>query len=156
VGIFTTSGVNGSLNVFVGDTAVGSSIAVTINAITVDVNGKVTSLGGTAPNTGDISGVTLTTDVGAKAALGTIKTAIGVVSSNRAAIGSGINRLQAAVAVLQTQSQNTQAAESTIRDANVAAEVANLTKYQILAQSGMAALGQANAQGQAVLSLLRQ
>jgi len=154
VGIFTTAGVNGSLNVFVGDTAVGSSIAVSINTITADTNnGTVSDLGGGA---GNISGVDLTTSDGAKTALNTIKTAIGVVSTNRASIGSGINRLQAAVAVLQTQSQNTQSAESTIRDANVAQEVANLTKYQILAQSGMAALGQANSQGQAVLALLRQ
>jgi flagellin len=58
--------------------------------------------------------------------------------------------------VLQTQSQNTQAAESIIRDANVAEEVANLTKYQILTQSGMAALAQANISSQSVLSLLRQ
>jgi flagellin len=65
-----------------------------------------------------------------------------------------MNRLQAAVAVLQSQSQNTQAAESTIRDANIAQEVANLTRYQILAQSGIAALAQANANGQIVLKLL--
>jgi len=155
MGIFTTgtNNVNGSLNVFVGDTAVGSSIAVSINTITADIaNGTVSNLG----TGGDLSGIDLTTDTGAKAALGDIKTAIGIVSTSRASIGSGINRLQAAVAVLQTQSQNTQSAESTIRDANVAQEVANLTKYQILAQSGMAALGQANAQGQAVLALLRQ
>ena len=63
--------------------------------------------------------------------------------------------VQSLVAVLQTQSQNTQAAESSIRDANVAEEVANLTKYQILAQSGIAALAQANANSQSVLSLLR-
>ena len=74
----------------------------------------------------------------------------------RASIGAGINRLQSAVAVLQTQSQNTQAAESSIRDANIAEEVANLTKYQILAQSGIAALAQANSSSQTVLSLLRQ
>ena len=73
----------------------------------------------------------------------------------RASIGAGMNRLQSAVAVLQTQSQNTAAAESSIRDANIAEEVGNLTKYQILAQSGMAALAQANSNSQSVLSLLR-
>jgi flagellin len=67
-----------------------------------------------------------------------------------------MNRLQSAVAVLQTTSQNTQAAESTIRDANMAEEVANLTKYQILVQSGIAALSQANANSQLILALLRQ
>jgi flagellin len=78
------------------------------------------------------------------------------VSSSRATIGAGMNRLQSAVAVMQAQSQNTQAAESTIRDANVAEEVANLTKYQILAQSGIAALAQANGNSQIVLALLEK
>ena len=67
-----------------------------------------------------------------------------------------MNRLQSAVAVLQSQSINTQAAESVIRDANVAEEVANLTKYQILAQSGMAALTQANLSSQQVLALVKR
>jgi flagellin len=70
-------------------------------------------------------------------------------------VGAGINRLQAAVAVMATQSQNSQAAESTIRDANVAQEVSNLTKYQILAQSGIAALAQANMNSQNILSLFK-
>jgi flagellin len=58
--------------------------------------------------------------------------------------------------VLQAQSINTQSAESVIRDANVAEEVANLTKYQILAQSGISALAQANTNSQLALSLLRR
>jgi flagellin len=73
----------------------------------------------------------------------------------RASIGAGMNRLQSAVSVLQTIAQNTQSAESTIRDANYAEEVSNLTKFQILSQSGMAALAQANSSSQNILSLLR-
>jgi flagellin len=150
VGIFTTSGINGSLSVFVGDMSGVSSISVTISAITVS-GSTVTALGGQ-----DLSGVSLSTVNGAAAGLTTIKNAVAGVSTSRASVGAGINRLQAAVSVLQIQSQNTQAAESTIRDANIAEEVANLTKYQILGQSGMAALAQANAIGQNVLSLLSQ
>jgi flagellin len=149
-GIFTASGLNGALSVFVGDMTSTSSIAVTIGTITTS-GSTVTSVGGT-----DISGVSLTTQSGAVSALASIKSAINGVSSSRAAIGSGINRLQSAVSVLQTTSQNTQAAESVIRDANIAEEVASLTKYQILAQSGISALAQANAQSQSVLTLLRQ
>ena len=67
-----------------------------------------------------------------------------------------MNRLQSAVAVLQSQSINTQAAESVIRDANVAEEVANLTKYQILAQSGISALAQANLNSEQVLALIQK
>jgi flagellin len=146
--LFTTTGINGSLSVFVGDISGVSSIAVTINTITTS-GSTVTSLGGQS-----LASVDLTTQSGAATALTTLKNVLSAVSNNRASIGAGMNRLQAAVAVLQSQSQNTQAAESTIRDANIAQEVANLTKYQILAQSGIAALAQANANGQIVLKLL--
>jgi flagellin len=147
--IFTTSGLNGSLSVFVGDTSGISSISVTVNLITTSGT-FVTNLGGQ-----NLQTVDLTTQSGAAAALITIKDALAGVSGNRASLGAGMNRLQAAVTVLQNQAQNTQAAESTIRDANVAQEISNLTKFQILAQSGLAALTQANAQGQLVLSLLQ-
>jgi flagellin len=148
-GVFTTGGINGSLSVYVGDLTGASSIAVTISTITTS-GSTVTSLGGQ-----NLAGVTLTTQDNAATSLTTIKNALNIVSNMRAGIGAGINRLQSAVAVLQTQSQNTQAAESSIRDANIAEEVANLTKYQILAQSGIAALAQANSSSQSVLSLLR-
>jgi flagellin len=148
-GIFTTGGVNGSLSVYVGDLTGTSSISVSISTITTGSN-QVTSLAGT-----NLAGINLTTQDSAASSLTTIKNALNGVSNMRASIGAGINRLQSAVAVLQTQSQNTQSAESSIRDANIAEEVANLTKYQILAQSGIAALAQANSSSQTVLSLLR-
>ncbi len=149
VGIFTTDGVNGSLSIFVGDTSGASSISVTISTITTSA-ATVTNLGGA-----DLSGVDLTTQAGAVSALTTLRDALRGVSSNRAAIGAGMNRLQSAVAVIGNTSQNSQAAESAIRDANVAEEVTNLTKYQILAQSGIAALTQANSTHQTVLSLFK-
>lgn len=149
--LFTAAGFNGSVGVFVGDLSGISSISVTIQTITVSGQ-TVTALGTGGQN---LSSVSLTTQDTAASALTTLKNALGTVSSMRAEIGSGINRLQSAVAVLQTQSQNTQAAESGIRDANVAQEVANLVKYQILAQSGTAALAQANSSSQLVLSLIK-
>jgi len=148
-GIFTTGGFNGTVSVFVGDTSKASSIAVTIDTITVAGN-TVTSVGKT-----NIATIDLTTSANAVTSLTQVKAAIDGVAKSRASIGSGINRLQAAVAVLQSQSQNTTAAESTIRDANIAQEVANLTKYQILAQSGISALAQANASSQQVLRLMQ-
>ena len=147
--IFTTAGINGSLSVFVGDMSSASSISVTIGAITTS-GSTVTDIGGQ-----NLATIDLTTAASSAAALTTIKNAVTGVSRGRADIGAGINRLQAAVSVLQAQSQNTQAAESTIRDANIAEEIANLTKYQILAQAGIAALAQANSNSQNVLSLLR-
>jgi len=148
-GIFTTGGVNGSLSVYVGDITGASSISVTIGTITTS-SGTVTSLASQ-----NLASISLTTQDNAATSLTTIKNALNGVSNMRANIGAGINRLQTAVSVLQTQSQNTQAAESSIRDANIAEEVANLTKYQILAQSGIASLAQANSSSQTVLSLLR-
>ena len=61
----------------------------------------------------------------------------------------------ATASVVSTTSQNLQAAEGQIRDANIAEEVVNLTKYQVLSQTGLAALAQANASSQSVLTLLR-
>ncbi len=150
VGIFTTSGLGGSLSVFVGDISTASYINVNIDTITTSGD-TVTDLGGQ-----DLSSIDLTTAAGAATALGSIKNALGAVASARAEIGGGMNRLQSAVAVLQAQSINTQAAESVIRDANVAEEVANLTKYQILAQSGISALAQANLNSQQVLALIQK
>jgi flagellin len=151
VSIFTTAGLDGSLSVFVGDIFGSSSIAVTINTITADTTtGAVTNLGGQ-----DLTAIDLTTQNGAAASLGIIKNAIIATANDRGAVGAGMNRLQSAVQVMSSQSLNTQSAESTIRDANMAEEVSNLTKYQILSQTGTAALAQANAQSQTILSLMR-
>jgi len=148
--LFTAgSGIDGTLSVYIGDISSSSSINVTIGSITT-TGETVTSLG-----TQNLTGVDLTTAAAAATSLTVIKNAVTGVAGMRANIGSGINRLQSAVAVLQNQSQNTQAAESSMRDANIAAEVTNLTRYQILAQSGIAALAQANSNSQTVLSLLR-
>jgi len=147
--IFQASGLNGKLSVFVGDMSGASSIAVTIAMVSV-AGQTVTGLGS---DNVSLAGVDLNSN--ASGAITTIKNALTSIAKERAAIGAGMNRLQSAVSVLQTQSQNTQSAESTIRDANFAEEVANLTKYQILAQSGMSALAQANTSSQSVLTLLR-
>ena len=66
-----------------------------------------------------------------------------------------MNRLQFAVSQAQTMSVSVAGSESRLRDANMAEEAANLTKYNILNQSGLAALAQANSGVQSVLTLLR-
>ncbi len=149
VKLFTADGLNGDLTAFVGDIFEDSSISVTINTITASGD-TVTDLGGQ-----DLTTVDLTTQAGAQAALGTIRDTLVAVANDRAAIGAGSNRLQAAVQVMQSQSINTQSAESTIRDANMAQEISNLTKYQILSQTGIAALSQANAQSSIILALMQ-
>jgi len=142
-------GLDGDLSVFVGDIFGSSSIAVTIDTITTSGE-TVTNIGGV-----DLTAVDLTTQDGAKDALGVVRDGLIAVANQRAAIGAGSNRLQSAVEVMQSQAINTQSAESTIRDANMATEITNLTKYQILSQTGMAALSQANAQSSSVMSLMR-
>ncbi len=84
-----------------------------------------------------------------------IATAVGLLGTAQGNVGALENRLQFAIGLAQSQSVNTQAAESRIRDANIAEESANMTKFNILTQSGIAALSQANQSSQSVLSLLR-
>ena len=131
-------------SIYVGDTQMSSFITVSI----AGAGGAGTSaLGLGTSNVSDASS--------AITALGELKDAIASVSKWRGALGAQQNRLTNSVAIIQVQSQNLQAAESSIRDANMAEEVVNMTKYQILLQSGMASLAQANASSQLVLSLLQ-
>src|SRR5579862_1392536 len=78
--------------------------------------------------------------------------ALGLVQGK---VGTGENQLQYAIQLAQSQIASFSGAESSIRDADVAAEAANLSKAQVLAQSSVAALVQANAMPQAVLALLK-
>jgi flagellin len=116
-------------------------------------------IGGTV-GAADVAGLALTgtavsSDTTAQAALTSITAAIASLGTVQAQVGTIENRLQYAISLAQSQIVNNSAAESRIRDANVAQEASNLTKYQILTQSGVAALAQANQSTGAVLALLR-
>jgi flagellin len=95
------------------------------------------------------------TQAGAEAAVTALATAIAQLGSAQAAVGKGENELGYAVSLAQSQITNFSAAESQIRDANVAQEAANLSKAQVLSQASIAAMAQANSAPQAVLTLLR-
>ena len=84
-----------------------------------------------------------------------VNAAITTLGTVQGQVGQLQNRLSYAISLAQSQIVNTKAAESRIRDANIAEESANLTRYNILNQSGIAALAQANQSTSAVLSLLR-
>ena len=101
----------------------------------------------------NISAMDLGTSAGALSALTSIDTAITTHSTARGNIGSYMNRLGYASANLATTVQNIQAAESAIRDADMAEEMTAFTKNQILMQAGTAMLTQANMAPQMVLSL---
>jgi flagellin len=103
----------------------------------------------------NITGLKVDSAVNAAAAVANLATAVGLLGTAQGNVGALENRLQFAVGLAQSQSVNNSAAESRIRDANVAEESANMTKYNILTQSGIAALSQANQSSQSILSLLR-
>ena len=91
----------------------------------------------------------------AKQALTALTSAITNLSSVQGRIGAAQNQLGYAISLAQSQISNFSAAESRIRDADIASEAANLTKAQVLQQASIAAMAQANSAPQAVLSLLR-
>ncbi|MEE4563285.1 flagellin Hag [Paenibacillus polymyxa] len=102
-----------------------------------------------------VDGIGISTQASANAAITTINTAIETVSSERAKLGAYQNRLEHTINNLGTTSENLSAAESRIRDVDMAKEMMNQTKNNILAQASQAMLAQANQQPQAVLQLLR-
>ena len=101
-----------------------------------------------------IDSLSLGSVASAQAALTNVDTAIASLSTSRGTLGAMQNRLGYAAANLSTTIENVQAAESVIRDVDMAAEMTTFTKNQILLQAGTAMLAQANAAPQAVLSLL--
>ncbi len=113
----------------------------------------ITNMGATA--LGLTAAIDVTTAANATTAIGAIDTALTTVTSARANLGASINRFEQTVSNLRVTVENLSAARSRIQDADFAAETAALTRVQILQQSGMAVLSQANAIPQGVLSLLR-
>ncbi|MCY0967068.1 flagellin [Parathalassolituus penaei] len=102
-----------------------------------------------------LSEIDISTYDGAQAAIKAVDNAIEQVASQRADLGAIQNRMESTVSNLQVTSENLNAANSRIQDADFAAETAEMSRTQVLQQAGMSILAQANASGQNVLSLLR-
>lgn len=117
--------------------------------------GTMTSAGLGVRNVGDGTIITLASPDGSNRAIGNIDEALKRVNKQRADLGAYQNRLEHAIRGIDVGAENLQAAESRIRDADMASEMISFTKNQILQQSGMAMLSQANSAPQSVLSLLR-
>ena len=96
-----------------------------------------------------------TTNNNAQSAISAIDNAIKTLGLVQGKVGAGENKLQYAITLAQSQISSFSAAESQIRDADVAAQAANLTKAQVLSQTSIAAMAQANAEPQSVLKLLQ-
>ncbi len=103
---------------------------------------------------GEPSGINVSTQEAADGAITTINDAIETVSAERSKLGAMQNRLEHTIANLGTSAENLQAAESRIRDLDMAAEIMEFTKSNILNQAATAMLAQANMAPQTVLQLL--
>lgn len=144
------------------DIQVGASSSATNNVITLSTEG-LTAVGTASGGLGLVgtgSGATvettaLLTKAAAQTELDNVRNAIDTIAARRGDIGAVRNRLQNTINVVSIQAQTLTAAESQIRDADIATEIVNLTKFQVLNQTGLSALAQANAQSQSVLSLIR-
>jgi flagellin len=140
----------GSANVFISDGDVTNPL---YNTISVNIGALSSSQIGSSSTT--LGTQNLGTSTGASAALTVINSAISDVAAMRGTIGAGINRLNSATNVINTQVQNLTSAQSSMQDANIGQVVANMSKYQVLEQTGISALAQANQNEQAVLKLLQ-
>ena len=104
---------------------------------------------------GALINVSVATKDAAMAALPALNDAVNSLGAAQAVVGKAENQLNYAIDLSQSEVTNFSSAESRIRDTDVAADAANLTKSQILAQASVAAMAQANAAAQAVLALLK-
>ncbi len=133
-------------------TATGSVITVDLTTAGVLSGLTITGLDSTGLATGTAA---LTSTAGATAAIGTLDTALKDVSTVRAKLGAFQNRFEHTINNLNVAVENLSASESRIRDVDMASEMVNFTKNQILSQAGTAMLAQANQAPQSVLRLLQ-
>jgi flagellin len=134
----------------------GSSQGFSVFVSNDGANGTIGGNVGAADTNGlGINALSVASAPNAAAAVATLATAVTTLGGVQAQVGTIENRLQYAINLAQSQVVNNTAAESRIRDANVAEEASNLTKFNILTQSGIASLAQANQANQSVLQLLR-
>ena len=138
---------NATLSVYIGggDTQAHAQVTIDLSGATniADSNGL-----GIANDTVDTKAHALT-------AITDLEAAVTALGKTQGAVGTGQNDLQFSIRLAQSQISNFSGAESGIRDADVAAEAANLTKAQVLEQSSLAALSQANTAPQALLKLFQ-
>ncbi|MEE1059425.1 MAG: flagellin [Treponema sp.] len=117
--------------------------------------GTMTSMALGIRNVGDETIMSLETPDEANRAIGTLDEALKKINKQRADLGAYQNRLEMTVKGLDIGAENLQASESRIRDTDMAAQMVEFTKDQVLSQAGTAMLAQANQSSQNVLSLLR-
>ena len=158
--ILTEIGKTGTDTEFNGLKILAGSVATAASAVTLQVGANASqniafTIGTVSTSDLGISGLAVSTAASATAAIASLDAAISTVTTSRANLGAIQNRLEHTINRLGMTSENLQAAESRIRDADMASEMIEFTKNQILQQSGTAMLAQANQAPQSILSLLR-
>ncbi|MGD0790110.1 MAG: flagellin [Terracidiphilus sp.] len=147
-------GISGS----VADTSTGAN---TTTPLTKGLSNDLNGTGGTATiSYSDAAGQSLsqtdlTTAASAQAALGDLNTAISDVAAQDGYIGAMINTLSSVSQVLSTQQENVQSAQNAVQATDYASATSNMSKYEILSQTGISALAQANSMQQEVVKLLQ-
>ena len=145
-GTGTSAAYNASISVYIGGGSTQANAQVTID---LSGSGNVVNSGGLGIGLDSVD-----TQAHALQAITDITAAVTTLGKTQGVVGTGENALNYSINLAQSQITNDSAAESRIRDADVASEAANLTKSQVLEQSSVAALAQANAAPQALLKLL--
>ncbi len=160
IALDTTVGTNAAANVTKIQAALDKSFGA--GAVTAAISGTTDlKFTGAAPAAGATSAQAAAADVtfspqsGASAAITKLDTAIQTVSTTRANLGAVQNRFEHTVNNLNVAVENLSASESRIRDTDMASEMVNFTRSQILSQAGTAMLAQANQASQGVLRLLQ-
>lgn len=120
-------------------------------------NGQTISITLSSMKAGDllVSGLSMSSQTSAKAAISTVDTAINTVSAFRARLGAVQNRLEHTISNVDNAAENLQSAESRIRDTDMAKEMMEFTRTNVLSQATQSMLAQANAKPNQVLSLLQ-
>jgi flagellin len=147
-GLGITAAASGGKIVFSG--ASNFSVSETASSPTV-----LASSGNNAATAPPVPNTAVDTQADAETAITAIATAIQNLGLVQGRVGAGENQLQYAVGLAQSQITNFSTAEGDIKDADVATQAANMTKGQVLEQTAVAALAQANSMPQAVLKLLQ-
>ena len=149
------TGVNVNMNrtndelIFFSQFGEGFEVAITPGGTTQTVTATA------AANTVTVNDTDISTQDGADLAMISVDYAINAINGIRAELGAVQNRFESTIANLSTTSENLSAANSRIRDADFAAESAELARTQVLQQAGLSVLAQANARPQQVLQLLQ-
>ena len=136
---------NDTSTVYLGD---GTTTGATNTEITTTIN----ALSATALN---LNADVLTSSASSITALGDVTAAINTISAQRGVIGASVNRLTAASSNMANQVTNLQSAANGLQNADIGKTVANMTQYNVLQSTGMAALQQSNQAQQAVLKLVQ-